>query len=127
MASLAQIISRQFPGALWSMVSHADKAEAYATLNWSDPIIAKPTLQQLLDLEADTDTKIEADRVSGKRQDAFNGHRIDALLWALDAIIDGLVELNRAKRNEAGQTVNPAVVSRIQTVRTKLNEALAAS
>lgn len=127
MASLAQIISRQFPGALWSIVDHADKTQAYDTLNWSDPIIAKPTLQQLLDLEADTDTKIKADRVSSIRQGAFDSHRVDALLWALDAIIDGLVELNRAKRNEAGQTVNPAVVSRIQTVRTKLNEALAAS
>ena len=124
MAALSEILSVQFPGAQWSLPNHADKAAAYATLVWSDPVIVKPTLADLLALDAATDTELATRARKGRQADELL-KGFDALLVAFDVIGDALAELVQKVQLKPLQTLNPAIVTRVQNLLQRIADAKA--
>ena len=126
MANIAEILQYNYKRTLWSCKVLPVLADAYATLNWSDPT-PKPTLAELQALVASTDAAIETDRLRKKQEALLKDSRVDALLWALENLCDALQEVAQKAQLKVGQNLDPAIVNRFQLLRTKIAEARAVS
>lgn len=122
MATLGQILQFGWPGALWSLAERPTLAETYDALVWQDLLVPKPTLQQVLDLEAATDAWLSAEARKSRQADHLL-RDIDALLLALDAYGDALADI--AAKARLSSPLDQTVVNRVQSIRQKIAEAKA--
>lgn len=110
MATIAEIISRHWPGNLWSM-----DVDDYATLVWEqgNPD-AKPLEATIRALSATTDAEIAVENRERRQQVAMLD-RMDAVLKALEVLVRGEYEIVRVLNDLRGKILSSALSGTLTT------------
>lgn len=124
MATLGQILDVHYRGAAYAhLEDSADLPTAYATLDWVDTVIAKPSLDDLIALNGATDAALaEAAKVT-KQQDVLLSLSPDALLWVTETLVGVLRELATKVVIKDGETLDPTALARLDLLHQKLVDA----
>lgn len=116
MASLSDILSRRYKGALYGMTDTSD----YATLFWEKGnSLPKPTEEELRALSEDVDAEIAADKVK-RRQQGILLDRPDALLSAIETLTKAVADIH-----EKLGIQSPALVQAVADLKGKTDRARA--
>lgn len=115
MASLAEILSRRWPGAQWTITG-----DDYATLQWlPENTVARPSEKEIRSLSAEVDAEIEAKRKARARIDSLM-QDADRLFLALEILARAVDELQSLQPMATRTAAVDALVGKLQEIRTRV-------
>lgn len=115
MATIAEILSRRWPGAQWTITG-----DDYASLQWlPENTVAKPSKEEILAYAAAVDAEIEAERKARARVDAIM-QDADRLFLALEILARAVDELQALQPLATRTAAVDALVAKLTEIRSKI-------
>lgn len=119
MATIAQILPRRWPGAIWSI-----QGDDYSTLAWNvaSPQV-KPTEAEVRAESASVDTEIAAEQRLERQQDALQSDSRDAYLKAIERLTFAVNDIqDKLKANALSAPLDATATAQIDALQTRLQQ-----